>query len=104
MAEDNEVFMSQTDVASKITKTEIIENIPKNASKQPLNNWKRNYVTEWRWRFIKANGRHIVEISQTNAATGKRTYFNKHGNWIEEHIDASVDKFVVDQYYYYTNV
>lgn len=105
--EPNSIFISHSegsqDISGKITLTNILNLIPENSTKDQIINWKKSYKTEWRWRFLGLNPeRKVVEISFINS-DNKRVYFNRYGNWVERNIDPEYDKFVIDQYFYYTN-
>ena len=80
----NSIFITQTEICnngiSKITYTDIMETIPKNYAKKPMENWKDKHKIEWRWRFLKLpNDKLIVEISYMDSKNEKRIYFNKSG-------------------------
>jgi|688.fasta_scaffold446246_2 hypothetical protein len=111
---DNSIFISQhdsntnSDISGKITYTSIFNSIPENKVNKQIENWKNKYKTEWRWRFLKIKlpenkERFVAEISYTLYNSDKRLYINKYGNWIERHVDPIYDKYVVEEYYVYSN-
>ena len=91
-----------TDISGKITYTSIIESIPETSIKEPISDWKKKYKKEWRWRFIELNKRLIVEISHIENDSNERMYFNRYGEWLHREIDPVYDKYVKEEYYYYT--
>lgn len=101
----NSIFISHTDNTdqeTKITYTNIMEIIPPNSLNKPLVNWQTMYKTEWRWRFLKFSDKKVVEISYTTNTFNKRIYYNKFGQWVERNEESMFDKYVIEQYYYYT--
>lgn len=104
----NNIFTSpdiniSEDLSGKLTYTNIIENIPENYVKEPIINWNMEYDTEWRWRFLKFNGRFVMELSYVNANSKTRVFCDKYGNWVNNvNIDYSYDKYVIETYYVYT--
>jgi len=88
----------------KITYTELINNIPKNSVKTPIEGWQSKYTTEWRWRFLKFIEdkvmRHVVEISYMKM-DGPRMFLDEYGEWIEKEIDPVYDRCVQEAYYVY---
>ncbi|ARF09578.1 hypothetical protein Indivirus_1_201 [Indivirus ILV1] len=106
--ENHNIFLTQSsntdnNISGKISYTSVIESIPENKLNSPISNWEKDYNTEWRWRFMKDNERHIVEISKKNKGES-RLYYNKYGEWVVRNIDDSYDKFVVKEYYVYTHL
>lgn len=107
---DKNIFISTShsdkdkSIANKITYTNIIESIPENKLEKPLDNWQKKYDYEWRWRFLKDKERHVVEISKYDKNKKTRLYYNKFGEWTKDIIiSPECDKFVVKEYYVYTN-
>lgn len=91
-----------SDIAKKITYTNVMETIPENSSESPLDGWKDERKTEWRWRFMEfANNHKTVEISYM-PYNGKRKYFNRNGEWVERDISEIYDEYVIKEYYYYS--
>ena len=91
------------DISGKITYTSILEAIPENKHDKPIEDWKQNYKTEWRWRFLKDKERHVVEISYINRDKKQRMYYSKYGDWTEDVlIPPECDKLVVKEFYVYT--
>jgi hypothetical protein len=104
----NNIF-SQTenneDISGKLTYTNIMEIIPNNHTITQIPLWNDKYKTEWRWRFLKFNGRHIVELSYVKWNNlNNRCFINKYGQWVNNvNIDKRYDEFIVETYYVYTN-
>lgn len=110
------IFISQSeaddnDISGKITYTEILDSMPHNKMEKPINDWKKTYSTEWRWRFLrftvvdndKEIEKYVVEISYIKYNSIKRVYFNRYGQWVTRDVDQIYDKFVEKEYYVYTN-
>lgn len=104
---NNNIFLSITDkesnISGKITYTSVIESIPNSKVEKQIDGWQKNYSCEYRWRFMKDKERHIVEISKTSANCSTRLYYNKYGEWVKRNISEDIDKFVVKEYFVYTN-
>lgn len=104
----NSIFISHEynnskDISGKVSFTDILETIPKDAQKTPLDSWEKLRKTEWRWRFLKfSDTKYTVEIS-CKRATDKRTYFNKHGEWVTRDVHPDYDQFVDKIFYYYSD-
>lgn len=110
--DQNSIFISQSsgsnDISGKITFTNIMNVIPKDSYEKPIDNWRKENKTEWRWRFLeipndKKNIRKVIEISYMNSDSNKRIYFNRYGEWVERNVDPIFDRFVKKQHYYYSN-
>lgn len=110
------IFISQTeaddnDISGKITYTEILNSMPHNKVETQMDNWRKIYSTEWRWRFLrftiidndKEIDKYVVEISYMKYDSNKRVYFNRYGQWVVRDIDKAYDNFVEKEYYVYTN-
>ena len=104
---ENSIFISQNeiddDISGKLTYTNILETIPNNKQEKTMAEWQKNYKTEWRWRFLKFDGRHVAEISFVDRKSDKRLYFNKFGQWVERNVASVYDQYVDKIYYVYTN-
>ena len=61
---------------------------------------KQKTHTEWRWVFYTINGRKMIEISKKDP-NKNRTFIDNTGLWINFPLDTSLDKYIVDAYYYY---
>jgi hypothetical protein len=93
---------STDDISGKLTYTNVMEIIPENYVTKPCDNWTTKYDTEWRWRFLKFDGRFVMEVSYINK-TGKRFFCDKFGQWIDNIItESKYDKYVTETYYVYT--
>lgn len=103
---ENSIFISQNeiddDISGKLTYTNILETIPDNKMEKRLDNWKNKYKTEWRWRFLKFDDRHVVEISYIDSTSSKRLYFNKFGEWVTRDVPIMYDQYIDKVYYAYT--
>ncbi len=105
----NNIFISSDsnneDISGKMTYTNIMEIIPENHVTQQIINWNITYKTEWRWKFLKFNGRHVVELSYLNSNNiNERFFCDKYGQWVKNvDVDSSYDKYIVEMYYVYTN-
>lgn len=91
------------DISGKITYTNIIESLPETHRIEPMDNWREQGLTEWRWRFLDIEGRKVVEISGLRPNENQRLYFNKHCQWIKRDVDPVFDKYVKEVYYCYAN-
>lgn len=107
MNNHNNIFLtySSSDKPNKVTYTSLIQSIPNSKMEKPMKNWKDIYTIEFRWRFMKDSERHIVEISKLNKNNQEkdRLYYNKFGEWVKRDIPEDINKFVVKEYYVYTN-
>jgi hypothetical protein len=83
----------------RISKTEILESIPKNFVKKENKTLQQN-KTEWRWRLLNVHDREVIEMSYMKP-NENRMYINKHGNWTESNVPKDFDKYVTDQWYAY---
>lgn len=109
----NQIFMTQseqntTDIAGKITYTNIMNSIPESKVDKPIKNWQDKYETEWRWRFLNIKTvdnkeKDVVEISYLKKNSQKRIYFNRYGQWVSKEVDSSFDQFVEKEYFVYSN-
>jgi len=104
----NNIFITQDEkikdtIAGKITYTDILNVIPENSYNVPNENLRKNYKTEWRWRFLKLpDDRLTIEISYITK-DNVRIYFNNNGKWVERYIDPIYNNYVIKEYYYYSN-
>jgi hypothetical protein len=100
------IFIPQTDtsddISGKLTYTSILESIPENKVNNPIQNWQTKYKTEWRWRFLKFDNRHVVEISYLDRNSNVRMYFNKYGKWVNESVAKVYNQYIDKEYYAYT--
>ncbi len=93
---------SSIDISGKLAYSDIYKTIPEGSLKTPVDNWEEHKLVEWRWRFMKFGDKKIVEISQ-QAYNDKRKYFNNFGQWVHKDISSKYDKYVDEQYYFYTH-
>ncbi len=86
-----------------LTRCDVINSIPKNFVKEVNQNLSKNN-TEWRWRIFRFPDRknEVVEISFQKPGE-KRMFINRTGEWVHRVIGQEFDKFVVDEYYVYSN-
>jgi hypothetical protein len=90
-------------MSGKLTYTNMREIIPDGYVTKPIENWQKIYDTEWRWRFLKFNGRFIVEMSYQNLNNKHRMFCNKYGQWVNNVlVDHNYDQYVTESYYVYT--
>lgn len=106
----NDIFtlqnnLNNNDISGKLTYTNIKEIIPDNYLTKQINFWHDIYKTEWRWRFLKFNNRHVLELSYVNADDcNNRYYCNKFGEWVNNIVvSPEYDKFIDEVYYVYVN-
>lgn len=106
------VFMTHTeindnDIAGKITYTNIYKSIPQDRTTKPIEDWRKTYDTEWRWRILKIRMKNdtvkdVIEISYIKKDSNDRMYFNRYGKWVKRDVDPIFDKFVTEEYYAYS--
>jgi hypothetical protein len=106
--EQQELKSNSSDIENiKVSKVEILKSIPVGATKTEQKE-KKDTHTEWRWRIFKfPNGndgqtKESIEISYVKP-NEKRLYVNKNAEWVNREIGPEFDKFVVEQFYHYTN-
>lgn len=94
---------SHSDSNSGLSKKTVLESIPKDAFKNKNNELAENN-TEWRWRIFKFPNKNneVVEIS-FKKPNENRIYINNNGEWVSDNVDSIFDKFVIDEYYSYSN-
>ena len=87
----------------KVSKVEILKSIPTGAIKTEQKELKETH-TEWRWRIFKFPNKknEVVEIS-FKKPDEKRMYINRTGEWVHREINQEFDKFVIDEYYVYSD-
>ena len=104
------IFVKQTeesennnDDISVLSKEEILESIPKEALKKKDSNLAK-INTEWRWRIFQIPDREntLIEIS-FKKPNDERMYIGKNGKWVNSQVGKEFDKFVIDEYYVYSN-
>jgi len=98
----NNIFEKSNNNIIKNTYIEdIYETIPKDCvNKRNLN--LINTHTEWRWRFFQFNKIKKIEISNVSPITKKRLYLNNMNKWVERNVSDEYDKYVIKEYYYYS--
>ncbi len=109
MDSSSSIFLKRSEVESDkidsipLTKSDVIESIPKNFVKS-VDKVLEKVSTEWRWRIFKFPNREneVVEIS-FKKPNEKRMYINRTGEWVYREINQDFDKFVVDEYYVYSD-
>lgn len=109
MTNNTNIFITQDEIdkqcnciSGKITKTNVLDSIPDDSYKLPLDNWKQEKKIEWRWRFFDfQTGALTVEISYLPYNSNKRIYWNKYGKWVPENVPLIIDKYVVKEFYHY---
>lgn len=92
-----------TNSTTILSKKDVIESIPENYKKTQDKNL-CEVMTEWRWRFFKIPKKEneLVEISY-KCPNEPRKYINNKGDWVENHLDESYDKYVTSEYYAYNS-
>jgi hypothetical protein len=109
MNSKSSIFLKKSETESEkidsipLTKCDVIESIPKNFIKCS-DHVLANVNTEWRWRIFKFPNKknEVVEISFKKPRE-KRMYINRLGEWVCIEINKEFDKFVIDEYYVYSN-
>ena len=107
----NSIFITQEeargghDITRKLTYTDIYSTIPDTNIITPADAdvWKKNKLVEWRWRFININSKRLAEISYLRYDIDKRMYQSKSGQWVHRIVPDEINKYVVEQYYFYTD-
>ncbi len=108
----NSIFITQNevkkknDVTGKLTYTDIYNTIPYTKTTTPLDedDWRKNKQAEWRWRFMKIGPKRVVEISYIKYNSQVREYQSKYGTWVHREIPKEYDKYVIESYYYYSDM
>ena len=109
MNSSSSIFLKRSEIESDkitsipLTKTDVIESIPKNFVKN-AKKVLEEVSTEWRWRIFKFPNKknEVVEIS-FKKPDEKRMYINRTGEWVHREINQEFDKFVIDEYYVYSD-
>lgn len=103
----NSVFMKKEQKDFKVDYASVLKTIPKRSYTEPQLD--KNNKVEMRWRFLYIpsnastnNMKRHVEISRKKPDSN-REYLNKKMKWVEANIDPIFDRFVVKQYYYYSD-
>jgi hypothetical protein len=94
------LFIKKRDEIVKLDGSMIRDTIPKDSYKTPQVELRKNKI-EWRWRFLKINGKEYVEMSSLLPNKSDRTYANQFGKWKEKNIDPEFDQYVTEIFYYY---
>jgi hypothetical protein len=101
----NSIFITQDEdtnnITGKPTYTDIYDTIPKNKITIPINDWRKKYYTEWRWRFLRIGEKQLAEISYMNYNSNKRVYYNTTGKRVYRDIPNTFDKYVIQKFYSY---
>jgi hypothetical protein len=100
----NENSTSESEI--KLLKSNIFKSIPKNSFKVQQKNEKFKKMREYRWRFFriynsKTDFKDFVEISYLDP-NNKRKCINNNHDWIDKEIDQLYEKFIVDEFYFYS--
>lgn len=104
MEDKNDIFIKHNEkTVSSLSKKEILDSIPKDSLKTP-NEFLGKIKTEWRWRIFKIPGKdnEIIEISYKKKDQS-RMFINNSGEWVSTNVDQSFDKFVINQFYSYSD-
>lgn len=77
--------------------------IPEGNVKEPDKDKQKICSKEWRWRIINIDKKTYVEMSYYEPKKDKRFFMSgKTNSWEEQYIDPYYDKYVTEEYYYYT--
>lgn len=105
-----DIFCNSDQNSYKPTYTTIINTIPENKLKTPLDEkiWRNSKQTEWRWRILEFEGKKVAEISYLDYDKQNRIFLIKKNNkdnkdiWEERILDKIFDQFVIEEYYFYS--
>mgnify|MGYP000555980452 CR=1 FL=1 len=110
---DTGIFVNKSDIKSEIhtsdelkqttlSKNEILKSIPNNHFKKADDIMAKTNI-EWRWRIFKFPNKtnEVIEIS-FKKPNEDRKYINKFGEWVVRNISSKYDKYVIDEYYAYS--
>jgi len=103
--DNNSVFVKKVNCPPpiyKLQKDSVKNDIPKNSFKEEQKDLALKH-TEWRWRILEINNIEVIEIS-FKMPNKKRVFMNRHGEWKKRDIDPIYDKYVIEAYYYYSDV
>jgi hypothetical protein len=92
---------NDNDISGRISATCILNTIPETALIDPIINWRKEYSTEWRWRFLKLNEKLTVEISYLTKINDNRLFYNRYGEWVEKIVPKEYNDAIVKTFYYY---
>ena len=102
----NDIFVRQDEIPQnngKLSKKDIMSSIPKDSvTKCDLELSKSQ--TEWRWRIFKFPNKknEVIEISYKKP-NEDRMYINKSGEWVPANVDDFFYKFMIKEYYSYSD-
>ena len=95
------IFEKNNNIIKNTYIEDIFGTIPKESViKRDINLAKTH--TEWRWRFFQFNKIKKIEISNLSPITNKRLYLNNMNKWVERNVSDEYDKYVIKEYYYYS--
>jgi hypothetical protein len=97
----NDTTSSDLNVTNTISKIDIMNSIPDNATHYE-NNVLNKIKKEWRWIIYKFpnNKNQLIEISQKEPNC-KRLCINKNSEWVEEDNESKYKQYEVERYYVY---
>ena len=78
---------------------DIKRSIPEESFKIPRPDLLKTH-TEWRWRFFNIEGRQLIEISKLEP-NNERVYVDNTSKWTKCTLDASWEKYIVNERYCY---
>jgi len=88
----------------KINKNSLVKMIPTNSYK--IQQFDKQDKVEIRWRFIgipiNNEIKKMVEISR-KTPNKEREYLDKDMNWSHSEVDPIFDRYVIEEYYYYSD-
>lgn len=97
------IFIEHKEDPNLLTKENVMKLIPPNAFHLSQSNLAET-LTEWRWRFFEFPDRENKTIEMSfKKPSGPRLYVTSDGKWVEREIDQSLNEFVTEQYYSYSN-
>lgn len=112
--DNSNIFIKHKDIEReehKLVLKDLIESIPEDRYTEQQTDLKKDHL-EWRWRIFMYNDKKIVEISintpetidaSGNVVNSARKFIDKYGKWVQRDVDELFDKYVIEQYYYYTS-
>lgn len=96
-----DIFIKRERVANCIKKSDLSRIVPENSlDREDIELQKIR--TEWRWRIYEINGKTYTETSIMEPGENRK-YLDKYGKWIEKDGLEEYDKYIIKNYYYYTN-
>ena len=101
---NDSIFIKQSEIPKKEQKLcyqSIIDSLPEPHYKESKSQL-RSKAIEWRWRFYKIGDIKVAEMSFLPPSSNERTYVDKNGNYVKKNIGTDFDKYIIEEYYFYT--